>query len=288
MWRCIPTSVITLATQRLIDLALEEDLGAGDQTTLATVAADARCSASVVAKGPLTLAGGPFFMAVFHRVDPSVEVVQVADEGARLTSGDGAFRLTGLARSILSGERTALNILQRLSGTATLTRQFVDAIEGTSAKVIDTRKTTPGMRAMQKYAVRVGGGLNHRFGLDSGVLIKDNHIVSAGGLRRAVELARAACPHGLKVEVEVTTEAEFEAALVAGADIIMLDNMTSLLMGQLVRRAREHAQPVVLEASGNLGLERVREVAQTGVDYLSIGALTHSALAADLSMRFAL
>ena len=280
--------MITLATQRLIDLALEEDLGTGDQTTLATVAAEARCSASVVAKDTLVLAGGPFFKAVFHRVDPSVEVVQLEDEGARLTGGAVAFRLNGLARSVLSAERTALNILQRLSGTATLTRQFVDAIEGTSAKVIDTRKTTPGMRAMQKHAVRVGGGWNHRFGLDSGVLIKENHIVSAGGVSRAVELARASSPHGLKVEVEVTCEAEFDAALLAGADIIMLDNMTSPLIRKLVRRAREQARPVLLEASGNLGLERVAEVAQTGVDFLSIGALTHSAPAADLSMRFTL
>ena len=278
--------MITIGIQRLIDLALEEDIGTGDQTTLATVPESTQCRAKIIAKAPLVLAGGPFFQAVFERVDATVVVVQLADEGQALVAGDVAFEVNGSARSVLAAERTALNILQRLSGTATLTRAFVEAVSGTRAKIVDTRKTTPGMRTMQKHAVAMGGGSNHRYGLDSGVLIKENHIVAAGGLTQAVAAARSHSPHLLKIEVEVTTEQEFDVALAAGADVIMLDNMTTELMAELVKRARGGRPGVLLEASGNLSLERVREVAETGVDLLSVGALTHSASAADLSMRF--
>ena len=195
--------------------------------------------------------------------------------------------LRGNARDLLIGERTALNILQRLSGIATLTRRFVDAISGTSASIVDTRKTAPGMRAMAKYAVVQGGGSNHRFGLDSGIMVKDNHIASCGSLAEAVRRARAASPHLLKIEVEVTNPQELEEALEAQADVILLDNMSTEQLRAAVEVVARQPRRPLLEASGNLTLDRVREVAQTGVDLLSVGALTHSARAVDLSLRIA-
>ena len=278
--------MITDATDQLIRLALAEDIGTGDRTTLATIAEDTPCAASVVAKEALVLAGGPFFARVFSHVDPTVRVTQLVDEGATVPSGEVVLRVEGPARSVLSAERTALNILQRLTGVATLTKRYVEAVQGTDARVTDTRKTTPGMRAMQKHAVAVAGGSNHRFGLDSGILIKENHIAACGSLGAAVARARAGSPHGLKIEVEVTDLDELDEALSAGADIIMLDNMSSEMMRAAVLRARRRPAPVILEASGNLGLERIREVALLGVDLLSVGALTHSASSADLSLVF--
>jgi nicotinate-nucleotide pyrophosphorylase (carboxylating) len=270
---------------RLIDLALEEDVGTGDRTTLATIPAEAVGVGRVLAKEPLVLAGLPFFARVFARVDPQVVVTQLVAEGTAVASGTVVAEARGAARSLLVGERTALNILQRLCGVATLTRRFVDAVAGTGARVTDTRKTTPGMRVMQKYAVTMGGGSNHRFGLDSGVLVKDNHIKACGGITAAIERARAASPHLLKIEVEVKDLAELELAIAARADVILLDNMTTAAMAEAVRRVRTSGLPILTEASGNLGLDRLREVAETGVDLLSVGALTHSAVAADLSMK---
>ena len=270
----------------LIRLALAEDIGSGDRTTLATVPPDTPCRAVVVAKEALVFAGGPFFLRVFELLDPGVAVAQTVEEGASVQPGAVVLRLEGDAHSVLAGERAALNILQRSSGIATLTRAYVEAIAGTGARITDTRKTAPGMRQMDKHAVAAGGGSNHRFGLDSGILIKDNHIVACGSVAGAVEAARARSPHGLRIEVEVTTLAELGEALAAGADILLLDNMSTAMMAEAVTRARSTARPVILEASGNLTLERLREVAEVGVDLLSVGALTHSARAADLSMRF--
>ncbi len=277
--------MISTQVDALIRLALDEDLGTGDQTTLATIPADAHGRAEVVAKAPLVLAGLPFFSRVFALLDPAVTVTALAAEGAQVAPGTRVAELDGPTRSLLAGERTALNILQRLCGTATVTRQYVDAVAGTGARVTDTRKTTPGMRLMQKAAVAAGGGANHRFGLDSGVLIKDNHIAACGSLTAAVTRARERAPHLLKIEVEATTLQQVDEAVAAGADIILLDNMSTAMMADAVRRVRASGRPVLLEASGNLTLARLREVAETGVDFLSVGALTHSAPAADLSLE---
>ena len=278
--------MITEATDQLIRLALAEDIGTGDRTTLATIAPGTQARAQVVAKAPLVVAGGDYFARVFALIDPSVVVTQEVADGERADPGRVVLDLQGDAHSLLTGERTALNILQRLTGVATLTRRFVDAVGETGARITDTRKTTPGMRAMQKAAVLAGGASNHRFGLDSGILIKENHIRACGSITTAVERARAKSPHSLRVEVEVTDLGELDEALGAGADIIMLDNMSTEMMREAVRRSRERPEPVLLEASGNLSLERVAEVAATGVDLLSVGALTHSAPAADLSLVF--
>jgi nicotinate-nucleotide pyrophosphorylase (carboxylating) len=284
--QCISTIVITDATDQLIRLALAEDVGTGDRTTLATIPAETRCSARVVAKEPLVLAGCIYAIRVFQHVDPTVQVTQLAQDGDVIAPGVDVLAIEGAARSVLTAERTALNILQRLTGVATLTRRFVEAIAGSDARITDTRKTTPGMRAMQKQAVLAGGGSNHRFGLDSGILIKDNHIAACGSVAAAVERARLGSPHSLRIEVEVTGLEELDMALAAGADIIMLDNMSTEAMAEAVTRSRRRAQPVLLEASGNLTLDRVAEVAATGVDLLSVGALTHSARSADLSLLF--
>ena len=270
---------------RLIDLALEEDVGTGDRTTLATIAVDAVGTGRVLAKEALVLAGMPFFARVFARVDPAVVVASLVPEGAHVAPGTVVATVRGAARSLLVGERTALNILQRLCGTATLTARFVAAVAGTGARVTDTRKTTPGMRVMQKYAVVAGGGSNHRFGLDSGVLIKDNHIAACGGITAAIARARAHSPHLLKIEVEVKDLVELDLAIAARADVILLDNMPTATMAEAVRRVRASGLPILTEASGNLDLGRIREVAETGVDLLSVGALTHSAVAADVSMK---
>ncbi|MGB0588347.1 MAG: carboxylating nicotinate-nucleotide diphosphorylase [Myxococcota bacterium] len=279
-------NVITDATDQLIRLALAEDVGTGDRTTLATIAAGTQCAARVVAKEPLVLAGCAYAIRVFQHVDPTVRVTQLAQDGDAIASGVDVLTIEGEARSVLTAERTALNILQRLTGVATLTRRFVEAIAGSGARITDTRKTTPGMRAMQKHAVLAGGGSNHRFGLDSGILIKDNHIAACGSVAAAVSRARLGSPHSLRIEVEVTDLSELDMALEAGADIIMLDNMSNDMMREAVARGRRRAQPVLFEASGNLTLDRVAEVAATGVDLLSVGALTHSARSADLSLLF--
>ena len=271
----------------LIERALEEDVGAGDWTTLWTVGEKARAEAVIVAKAEGVLAGARIVAAVFERVDPALKVEFEAADGERLAPGARVCTLRGPARAILTGERTALNFLQRLSGIASLTRRFVDRIEGTGAIILDTRKTTPGWRSLEKAAVRVGGGSNHRTGLFDMVLIKENHIAAAGGIVEAVERVREHNSAGLAVEVEVTSLEELDIAIRAGVDRILLDNMSLEMMREAVELTRrfEPDRPE-LEASGNMSLERVRAVAETGVDFISVGALTHSAPALDLSLRF--
>ena len=268
----------------LLRLALAEDIGTGDLTTTACVPHDTTATGRLLAKEVLVLAGLPFFRRVFELVDPTVEVVAHFADGALIPPGTIVAELAGPARSLLIGERTALNVLQRLCGTATVTRRWVEAVAGTGARVTDTRKTTPGMRLMQKYAVAVAGGSNHRFGLDSGVLIKDNHIAACGSLTAAVARCKRAAPHLLKIEVEVVDLVMVAEAIAAGADVILLDNMSTAEMTEAVRMIRAAGRPILVEASGGLTLDRAREVAETGVDLLSVGALTHSAPAADLSL----
>jgi nicotinate-nucleotide pyrophosphorylase (carboxylating) len=271
--------------RRLIQAALDEDVGSGDWTTLWTVPEDRRAEARIVAKSPGVLAGGEVAAEVFRRVDPSLEVERSLPDGTPLEPGAVAMVVRGSARAILTAERTALNFMQRLSGVATVTRRYAAAVEGTGARVIDTRKTTPGMRGMEKEAVLAGGGSNHRHGLHDMVMIKDNHIAAAGGITAAVAAVRARNTLGLRVEVETTTLAEVEEALAAGADRIMFDNMPPALMREAVALVRAHTPAPETEASGGITLETIREAAATGVDFVSVGALTHSAPALDLSLQ---
>jgi nicotinate-nucleotide pyrophosphorylase (carboxylating) len=272
---------------RLIEAALAEDVGPGDFTTLWTVPAGRRADAYILCKAASGVVAGLDVAAeVFRRVDPALEVVPLADDGGEVMCDDLVMRVSGSAASILTAERTALNFLQQLSGVATMTRRYVDAIAGTGARVIDTRKTTPGMRLLEKAAVVAGGGANHRVGLFDMVMIKDNHIAAAGGITAAVDAVRAMNDRGLRVEVETTDLDEVREALAAGVDRIMFDNMTPELMRQAVAlvRAAGDAWPET-EASGGITLETIRGYAQTGVDFISVGALTHSAPALDLSLR---
>ena len=268
----------------LIRMALAEDLGdRGDVTSLSTVASGAIISGQVRAKSAGVIAGLDLFEAVYRQVDPALIVERIAADGDRVTPGTLVCTVTGAGRSVLTGERVALNFLQSLSGVATLTAAFVDAVAGTRAVILDTRKTTPGWRLLEKYAVRCGGGHNHRVGLYDMVLIKDNHIDAAGGITAAVRIVRAsAVADGLAIEVEVKNLDELREALALNVDRILLDNMTDAQMRQAVAITAGRTK---LEASGNMSLERVAAVAATGVDYISVGALTHSAPALDLSMR---
>lgn len=261
--------------------ALMEDVGKGDLTTAALVPEGVRAEGVIHSKAEGVLAGTPVALRVFQILDPNVEVAQELPDGSRLFPGVVIARIKGSGRALLTGERVALNFLQRLSGIATATERLVKMLEGTKARLIDTRKTTPGLRLLEKYAVRVGGGYNHRFGLDSGVLIKDNHIKIAGGITEAIRRARSSVPHTVKIEVEVESLEQLREALEAGADVIMLDNMPLDLMREAVRIT---AGRVPLEASGGISADAVREVAETGVDLISVGALTHSAAALDISM----
>ena len=276
------------ALRRLIDWALEEDVGPGDVTTLLTVPAEVHGLAVIVAKKELVLAGTEAARAVFLSCDDQLEVGLYARDGCRLYPEERALAVHGPLRSILTAERTALNFLGRLSGIATLTARFVEAVTDTHAKVLDTRKTTPGWRHLEKDAVKAGGGFNHRMGLYDFILIKDNHISAAGGITNAVSRARARDGESLPLAVEVTSREELEEALALGVDRLLLDNMTPRAMAHAVRRARElgEARPQ-LEATGNVTLATVREVAETGVDWISVGALTHSASSADLTLRIA-
>lgn len=266
-----------------IDRWLAEDVGAGDVTSLLTIEASIVGSAVIVAKQDCIVAGLIIAEIVFRRVDEEIEVITKVEDGASVVSGAELAIVTGSLRSILCAERLALNLLQRMSGVATLTAAFVGAVEGTKAKILDTRKTTPGLRYLEKYAVTIGGGHNHRFGLFDGVLIKDNHIEALGSVFIAVRKAKDAAPHYLKVEVEVSTMDELEDALAAGADIVLLDNMSDDEMREAVRRVDGS---IVTEASGNMSLDRVSSVALTGVDLISVGALTHSVSAVDISLDF--
>ena len=274
----------THAVRRLIDLALEEDLGRGDVTTQAVIDTGATAKAYLVAREPLVLAGLGICTAVFQRVDATVQVVELAKDGDRLTSGARAATYSGPASSLLAAERTALNFVQRLSGTATLARAFVDAAAGSNLRIADTRKTTPGFRLLEKYAVRMGGASNHRFDLGSGVLIKDNHVAVAGGVGAAVRRALGKVPHGLKIEVEVDSLAQLDEALEAGADIILLDNFSLGDIEKAVAKASAKNSKPLLEVSGGVTLESIAILARTGVDIASSGALTHSARAVDLAL----
>ncbi|MCE5263997.1 MAG: carboxylating nicotinate-nucleotide diphosphorylase [Deltaproteobacteria bacterium] len=267
---------------KLIRRALAEDVGMGDVTTAAALRGDERGVARVTAKEELVVAGIEVFGEVFRTQDPGLAFSTHRSDGERVEKGDLLAEIKGSLASILTAERVALNLLQRMCGIATLTRRFADAAAGTHARIVDTRKTAPGLRLLDKYAVRAGGGRNHRFALYDGVLIKDNHIVAAGGVAEAVGRVRTRIPHTLKVEVEVKNLAELEEALAAGADSILLDNMTLPEMAAAVKRVEGR---IPLEASGNMTLERVPGVAATGVDLISVGALTHSAAAADISLN---
>lgn len=264
---------------------LAEDLGRGDITTQATVSRNAHARGRFLAKEPMVVAGLEAAEAVFSTLDSQQQIEAFATDGEEVEAGKVIARTTGFADVLLGGERVALNLLQRLSGIATLTRKYVRAIEGTSAHIVDTRKTTPGLRMLEKYAVVSGGGRNHRFGLDDGVLIKDNHIALAGGVGPAVERAREATGHLHKIEVEVSTEKDLREAIKNGADILLLDNLTPEETGRMVVVARDLAPQVALESSGGITLENVRAYAETGVNLISVGALTHSARAMDISFK---
>jgi nicotinate-nucleotide pyrophosphorylase (carboxylating) len=268
--------------KQLIQRALSEDLGPGDVTTEATIPAASVSTAVMVAKQHLVLAGLDVSREVFHYLDPGIQFTPFAKDGDTLHAGTELARLSGNTRVLLSGERVALNLLQHLSGIATLTAHYVEKTKGTKARVLDTRKTLPGLRQLEKYAVRMGGGTNHRFGLSDGVLIKDNHIKASQGIIKAVEHARKNAHHLLSIEVETRTLDEVLEALAVGADVIMLDNMPLDMMREAVKQV---AGRVPLEASGNVSLETIRAIAETGVDFISVGALTHSAPAADISMK---
>ena len=269
--------------EQIITLALNEDIGTGDITTLSTIPADKTALGRFVAKEDMIICGIDLAAHIFARVDLSIELKANFKDGDAVKKGDVIATVSGNAQNVLTGERTALNFMQRLTGIATRTHASVAEVAGTNAKITDTRKTTPGLRVLEKYAVRVGGGTNHRFNLADGVLIKDNHIAVSGGIKNAVKNARAVIPHTLKIEVEVETKEQLAEALDAGADIIMLDNMSNDLMRECVGIVAGRA---LVEASGNMGEKSLREVAETGVDIISIGALTHTVKAADISLKF--
>jgi nicotinate-nucleotide pyrophosphorylase (carboxylating) len=266
---------------------LKEDLGRGDITSQATVRGGTRGRGKFLAKQDCVLCGIEIAEAVFVVLDPDIRMESRHYDGDLLQTGTVFANIEGLATTLLAGERTALNLVQRLSGIATLTKAFVDKIAGTSAKIIDTRKTTPGLRLLEKYAVNVGGGVNHRFGLDDGVLIKDNHIALAGGVRRAIEYARQSAHHLLKIEVEVANQLQLREALSAKADVIMLDNMTPEDIRECVKMVRDASPDTLIEASGGVNLATVRQIAECEVDLISVGAITHSATAIDISLKIA-
>ncbi len=274
---------IIISANMTIDLKqlLLEDIGKEDVTTNAVVSKGKQSRARIIAKDIGVIAGQEFASGVFRTLDPSIHYTATKGDGERVVKGDVVAAIEGQTRAILTGERVALNILQRLSGIATLTRRFVEAVEDTGAVILDTRKTTPGLREMEKYAVRIGGGKNHRMNLTEMALIKENHISAAGSIRQAVDAVRAV--HSVPVEVEVKNMDELEEALACNVDMIMLDNWDLESTRTAVVRVHKKAP---LEASGNMNLERVRDVARTGVDYISVGALTHSYPALDLSLLF--
>ena len=272
---------IPFSVTHMLRLALDEDLGNGDLTTNLLIPEEQESRALIIAKGSFIVAGMPFMREVFALGDRTTEFTIFCEEGEKIKKGAIIAELHGNTGTLLSCERVGLNVLQRLSGVATLTNAFVNEVKGTGAVIVDTRKTTPGMRFMERYAVRVGGGSNHRFGLYDGILIKDNHIEAVGSITTAVRAARKA-HHLLRTEVEVETLNELMEALAAGSDVVMLDNMSLEDMKEAVKRS---GGKVIIEASGNITIERVRAVAETGVDFISIGALTHSAPAADISMK---
>jgi nicotinate-nucleotide pyrophosphorylase (carboxylating) len=276
----LPRIIVT----RAVADALAEDLGlAGDITTDATVDAGATAKAVIAARRPGVLAGLDLAEAAFAAMDPSIMFTRAKADGDRIASGDVVASISGNARAILTGERVALNYLGRMSGIATLTRQYADAVAGTKAVIVDTRKTTPGLRAFEKYAVRCGGGQNHRTGLFDAILIKDNHIVAAGGVEAALTRARAHAGHMVKIEIEVDTLQQLDRVLEHKVDVILLDNMPPETLREAVARV---ACQALTEASGGVNLDTVRDIAEAGVDLISVGALTHSAPVLDLGLDF--
>jgi nicotinate-nucleotide pyrophosphorylase (carboxylating) len=275
--------------RQAVELALAEDIGKGDATTLAVVSKNALAVAAMRAREPLVVAGLAFAEAAFHGLSEALHIGRIAQDGQHVKAGDPLMKIGGAARPILSAERVALNFVQQLSGIATLTSQFVDAVKDTHARILDTRKTTPGWRRLEKYAVACGGGHNHRFGLYDMVLIKDNHLaalhkhkVKPNAVTAAVQQARAKYPQ-LKIEVEADTLEQVDQALAAGADVILLDNMNPVQLRLAVQKCKGRAQT---EASGGVNLASVRAIAETGVDFISVGALTHSARAVDIGLDF--
>ncbi|HPT68707.1 MAG TPA: carboxylating nicotinate-nucleotide diphosphorylase [Syntrophomonas sp.] len=264
----------------LIRRSLEEDIGYGDITTMSVVPAGQNSEGLFIVKAEGVIAGLEVARTVFAQLDPEAVFTKLIEDGDWVTPGTVIARIRGRSRALLSGERTALNFLQRLSGIATQTHQLTGMVKDFSVQLLDTRKTTPGLRVLEKYAVAVGGGRNHRFGLYDGVMIKDNHIIAAGGIKQAVAMARAKVPHTLKIEVEVENLNQLQEALEAGADIIMLDNMAPAIMQEAVDVVAGRA---LLEASGGIKAANLIEIAQTGVDFISMGALTHSASSLDIS-----
>ncbi|GFN33807.1 carboxylating nicotinate-nucleotide diphosphorylase [Paenibacillus xylaniclasticus] len=263
---------------------LAEDIGMGDITTETTIPVDSRSKAVIHMKQDGIIAGLDVARLVFEIVDPSIAFEALVRDGAAVTKGTVIAEAEGSTHSLLTGERLALNLMQRMSGIATKTRSFVDALEGLPTRLVDTRKTTPGHRMLEKYAVRVGGGANHRFGLYDAVMIKDNHIKGAGGITAAVERARQRIPHTMKIEVETESMDQIEEAVACGADIIMFDNMGLEAMTEAVRYVKSRAPHVITEASGNVRLDTVRGIALTGVDVISVGGLTYSFQALDISL----
>ncbi len=269
--------------KKAIEKFLHEDIGSGDITSEAIIPPEQTGKAEFVAKGTFVVCGmDSVAPAVFTAQNPAITVIHAEKDGAEAFPGDILLQATGPVLDLLKAERVALNLVQRLSGIATLTARFVDRVKPLPVKILDTRKTTPGLRMLEKYAVRAGGGHNHRFNLSDGVLIKDNHIEASGSIQKAVSLVRGKIPHTMKIEVEASSMGEVRECLASCVDIIMLDNMDPVTMREAVKLAGGRA---LLEASGGVTLDNVRQVAETGVDYISIGALTHSAPACDISMR---
>jgi nicotinate-nucleotide pyrophosphorylase (carboxylating) len=283
----MPPSLDASAYQNLLRSFLDEDLGTGDITTETTVSTKQRARGEVIAKAPLILAGIELFAEVFRLLDATAKVELISRDGEELTPGKIPARVNASAGALLTGERVALNLLQRLCGVATLTRRFVRAVEGTEAKILDTRKTTPGLRALEKYAVLVGGGKSHRKDLGEAILIKENHIRLAGGVSAALTAAQAAKDRVAWIEIEVTNLNELRAAMPLVPDVILLDNMSPSLVRQAVNevRRRDAQHKIRTEASGGIRIDNVREFAEAGVDWISVGALTHSAPAVDLSFE---
>jgi nicotinate-nucleotide pyrophosphorylase (carboxylating) len=269
----------------LVERALDEDLGSGDVTSALVVPRDAEAPGVIEARQQLVVCGVPVARAVFEAIEPRLAFEATAEDGESLAPGALIARLDGPLRALLAGERTALNFLMRMCGIATLTRRYVEVVAGTGCEIVDTRKTLPGWRALDKYATAVGGARNHRVGLYDGILLKDNHVAFAGGVVPAVKAALAAAPAGLRVQVEVESEADAQAAVDAGADFLLLDNCSLDVLARIAARLRGVA---LLEASGGVHLANVRAVAETGVQRISIGALTHSAPAADVALELAL
>ena len=267
---------------RILRRALEEDLGSGDLTTDAIIGPDLHGRAALLTREEIVSAGLPVFQRVFEILSTEMTFEFKVKEGQLVEEGKKICQLSGPTNAILTAERTALNFLQRMSGIATLTKRYVDKVKSDKVRLVDTRKTAPGLRVFDKYAVRVGGGFNHRFGLYDGILIKDNHIAAAGSVTEAVFLAKQGCPHTIKIEVEVEDLDALEEAIRAGADAVLLDNMSPQMLTNAVRSAKGR---VLLEASGGITLENIEEIAKTGVDIISVGALTHSVRAVDISLE---